>query len=91
MTKIQQTRVLTERHLMVRDAVAIIATLAAVASMWLVYQVARPHMDDSLEEARIRRILKASCAFPYRNGEATTWAVGGDGLLNCWEQRDKSK
>ena len=71
------TRTLTAAAMGV--AVGMCATVAAMQYV--------PIIDDTL----VYRLLRAGCKFPALRGEAATWAIGSDGEINCWEQRDGAK
>jgi len=43
------------------------------------------HASDA-NDGRVHRILSAACAFPERDGQATTYAVAGD-VIYCWEMK----
>ena len=80
MTTIRPIAVLTERQQMVREGVAIVATLLAVFAFYMVYQVAQPVVDAHGNE----RIMRAACKLPSTEGAMTVYIKQAD-KITCWE------
>ncbi len=81
MTELSQPHVFTSRQLARRDIqiVAITALVAAIAlHLW-------PTTQEARANDRAYQILKAACKFPNKPGEATTYALTGEGKIYCWE------
>lgn len=70
------------RHMAVGAIGGALITVAAVVA-------GIPAQASTEDIAQIQRLLKAGCHFPQQRGEAATWAIGADGLIDCWEQRDR--
>lgn len=92
MTPIHPATVTTPAQLRIRDICTALSTAAMLFS-WAVaghhYAVANEAVNGDMD--RIYRLLKAGCKFPSLPGEAGTWAIGADGSLRCWEQRDRAQ
>lgn len=92
MTPIPTLRISCPATTLRRDLCTAITTAAMLFSWAFAahnYAFATDTMPDDM--AKIYRLLRAGCHFPSKPGEAATWAIGGDGALLCWEQRDKGE
>ena len=81
MTRIEPLHALSATQLRRRDCGTIIITaIVAILAVHLWPSTQNARADD-----RAYQTLKAACHFPSKPGEATTYALTGEGKIYCWE------
>jgi hypothetical protein len=81
MTKIEPLTPLSATQLHRRDIGTMVMTLilaGIVVHLW-------PSPQEAKANDKAYQVLKAACKFPSKPGEATTYALTGEGLIYCWE------
>lgn len=81
MTPIERLHPMTATQLRRRDlgTIAVTALVAVLAvHLW-------PTAREARANDRVYQALKAACKFPNQPGEATTYAMTGEGKIYCWE------